>query len=61
MNSWIVIILVLLFIFVLPVFTIMSLNTLFNTGIDLTIWTWLSTVWLTGIVAGGSKVVTSYK
>ena len=42
--SYIMLLLVLLAI--VPIFTIMALNTLFNTGIELTIWTWLSTFWL---------------
>lgn len=33
-----------------PVITIASLNTLFGLGIPLTIWTWLSTLWLGFVV-----------
>lgn len=33
-----------------PVITIASLNTLFGLGIPLTIWTWLSTLWLGSVL-----------
>lgn len=29
-----------------PIFTILAINTLFSTTIPLTIWTWLSMMWL---------------
>ena len=46
------ILLLLFFIFIGPVFTIWSLNTIFGLGIALTFKTWLATFWLTLIVAG---------
>lgn len=43
-----------------PVLTILSLNTLFNTGIVISFWSWLSMAWLhmiaTGAVRGGTKL-----
>lgn len=36
-----------------PFITIWSLNTLFNLGIDYTIWTWAATVWLGMVTFGG--------
>lgn len=39
-----------------PVITIASLNTLFGLGIPLTIWTWLSTLWLGFVVNNISSV-----
>lgn len=41
-----IIFLVLFLVIVGPVFTIWSLNTLFNTEIPLNIWTWLSMAWM---------------
>jgi len=35
-----------------PILTIMSMNTLFNTGIALNFYSWISVVWLS-LVAGG--------
>jgi len=37
-----------------PIVTIWSLNTLFHTTIEYTMWTYLASLWLTGIVAGGA-------
>lgn len=34
-----------------PVFTIWSINLLFGLTVPITIWTWLSTAWLTAIIA----------
>lgn len=47
--------LILFFVFIGPVFTIMALNTLFGLGIGLTIWTWLSTFWLTLIITAAAR------
>lgn len=44
----------LIIILISPVLTIWSLNTLFNTGIEINLWTYSSTLWLTGLVAGSS-------
>lgn len=42
-----------------PVLTILSLNALFGLGIGITIWNWLSVVWLStiavGIASAGNK------
>lgn len=37
-----------------PIFTIWALNLLFGTAIPVTIWTWLSTFWLGGLVSGAA-------
>ena len=43
-----------------PVLTILSLNALFNTGIAVNVWSWLSVAWLhliaAGAVRGGIKL-----
>lgn len=43
-----------------PVLTILSLNTLFNTSIAVSVWSWLSVAWLhliaAGAVRGGIKL-----
>jgi hypothetical protein len=33
-----------------PIFTIWALNALFGTGIAVNFWTWLSVVWLGGLI-----------
>jgi len=41
-----------------PIISIWALNTLFNTGITLTIWTWLAAFWfqfLVGLITNQSK------
>lgn len=38
-----------------PILTILSLNTLFNTGIAISFWSWLSVVWLHLIAAGAVR------
>lgn len=38
-----------------PIFTIMALNTLFKTGIDLTIGTWFAALWLGLLVKGATS------
>lgn len=49
-STFTTIIAFLLFILIVsPIFTIMSLNALFGTNIDLTVWTWLSVAWLTAV------------
>lgn len=40
-----------------PIFTILSLNTLFGLTIPINIWTWLSAFWL-GALVYGSTVTT---
>lgn len=37
-----------------PIITIWSLNTLFYTTIPTNVWTYLATLWLTGLIAGGN-------
>jgi hypothetical protein len=39
-----------------PLITIWSINTLFHTNIPTNVWTYLASLWLTGIVAGGAGV-----
>ena len=46
------IVLVLIFVALSPFITIWSLNTLFYTPIPINIWTYLATLWLTGLIAG---------
>jgi ABC-type Fe3+ transport system permease subunit len=58
-NSWLVgsVFIVILFLVLLclsPFITIWSLNTVFNLSIQTNIWTYLATLWLTGLVAGGN-------
>lgn len=55
MGIVLVILLVLALITMGPIFTIWSLNTLFGLGIPLTIWTWLSALWL-GMVVASTQV-----
>lgn len=38
-----------------PIFTIWSLNLIFNLSIPITFWTWLSTAWLSFLVVGFKK------
>ena len=53
--GWVVfIIFIIALILVSPVITIWSLNKVFNTGIETNIWTYLGTLWLTSLVAGGN-------
>jgi hypothetical protein len=52
MNYYIV--LLLLFVFIGPVFSIMALNTLFGLGIDLTFGTWFAMFWLNMVLAAKS-------
>lgn len=47
--------LVLLFIFIGPVFSIMAINALFGVGIDLTLGTWFAMAWV-HLVLSGAKV-----
>lgn len=46
MTNLTILAVVLLLVFVGPAFTIMSLNTLFGLGNDLTLTNWLATLWL---------------
>ena len=39
-----------------PVFTIIALNTLFNTGIELNVGTWFATFWLQFVLYGVGRV-----
>jgi hypothetical protein len=47
------IILLLVIIAVFPLLTIAALNTLFALGIQYTLWTWLSVVWIQMMTFGG--------
>jgi len=38
-----------------PIFSIMALNTLFNTGIELTFGTWCAALWLGIVIRGVSS------
>lgn len=42
-------------VFAFPVFTILAINTLFNTAIPYTFGTWLAAFWLTAIVSAKVK------
>ena len=57
MKSTAVIILLILFAIVVvglgPILTIISLNTLFNLGIAVNVWTWLSVCWMNLTTFGG--------
>lgn len=44
-----------------PLLTIMSLNVLFNTGIALNFYSWLSTVWLMASTFGGIQTAIKSK
>ena len=44
-----------------PILTIMSLNVLFNTGIAINFYSWLSTVWLMATTFGGIQTAIKYK
>jgi hypothetical protein len=37
-----------------PLITIWAINTLFYTNIPTNLWTYLASLWLTGVVAGGA-------
>ncbi len=52
-------ILIVLFIFIGPYFTIMALNTLFGLGIDVTFGTWFAMAWLHLALAPISKSTSS--
>lgn len=54
---FIIIILGLALIFYSPIFTIWALNTLFNLVIPVNLYTYLSTLWLTIIIAKPSNMV----
>jgi len=56
MNTNLIVFFVLLVTFILlsPVFTIWSLNTLFNTSIEINICNYMATFWLSALVAGGN-------
>lgn len=45
---------VLFLVFLSPFITIWSVNTLFGNSIPINLWTYLATLWLTGLVAGSS-------
>ncbi len=47
-------VLIVCLLFVGPVFTILSLNTLFGLTIPINIWTWLSAFWLGAVVYGST-------
>ena len=54
--GFILLIVFLLFLFGIgTMLTILSLNTLFNTGIAISFWSWLSVVWLHMIAAGAVR------
>ena len=44
-----------------PILTIMSLNVLFNTGIAINFYSWLSTVWLMATTFGGIQTAIKSK
>ena len=44
-----------------PILTIMSLNVLFNTGIVINFYSWISTVWLMGTTFGGIQTAIKSK
>lgn len=46
--------LVVLLLITSPLITIWSINTLFHINIPTNLWTYLASLWLTGIVAGGT-------
>lgn len=46
MNAVMLLALVVAIVFVGPYFSIQAVNTLFNTGIELNIYTWLSAAWI---------------
>jgi len=48
------ILIVAILVIVSPIVTIWSLNTLFHTTIEYSIWTYLAGLWLTGLVVGNS-------
>jgi hypothetical protein len=50
------ILIVAILVIVSPIVTIWSLNTLFHTSIEYTIWTYLSALWLTGLIAGSNGI-----
>jgi len=39
-----------------PIVTIWSLNTLFHTSIEYSMWTYLAALWLTGLIAGSNGI-----
>jgi hypothetical protein len=46
------VILIVILVIVCPFITIWAINTLFNTNIPMNIWTYMATLWLSGLVAG---------
>jgi hypothetical protein len=47
---------IVILVIVCPFITIWAVNTLFNTNIPMNIWTYLATLWLTGLVTGSSGI-----
>ena len=56
-----VLVLVALILGIGPILTIMSLNVLFNTGIAINFYSWLSTVWLMATTFGGIQTAIKSK
>jgi len=50
------VLLVVLILGISPLITIWSINTLFHTNIPINLYTYFASLWLTGLVAGGSGV-----
>lgn len=53
LKNLVLIICLLLLLAFAPIITIGALNTLFDLGIDVNIWTWLSIAWLQMVTFGG--------
>ena len=56
-----VLLIAILFLGVGPILTIMSLNVLFNTGIAINFYSWMSTVWLMATTFGGIQTAIKSK
>jgi hypothetical protein len=52
-KNLILVVCLLLIVAFAPIITILALNTLFDLGIDVNIWTWLSIAWLQMVTFGG--------
>ena len=55
MPVLIVLILIVAFVFIGPIFTIWALNAVFGLSIEVTIWTWLSVAWLHLVISAGKS------
>jgi hypothetical protein len=54
-KNILIILMIVLLIVCAPIATIVAINTLFGTSISVNLYTWMSALWLGGLVGGGAK------